>query len=715
MRDNRDQGIGELCEHFSSGKFAGVTDQVELYEKCTRAEIDTITGEIDRIQSDFRYCARNYFYIISKDGTECTMKLWDSQNLVLDALQAMRDRGKPGKILSIKARQVGLSLLSEALIAWKCFYNSNETAIIASTDRKSAAHVFSYLTGIYKRLPLFLKPEHSTLKIEDGLTLDTPFGEDPVRHVGLNSRISLEWSNKKSGLGRGQRVTAFHATEISDWRSLDEILENEIKHALVKSPETLAILESTPKGAGTQSHALWQRMVELGDDADWYALFIPWFTEKTRVLAPHKGWRPNSDSIAMREVVEDAWVRCSNKLCDRCRERRLKNKDMDGERCTYCGIGILHAVKLTDFQLNFMEMERKNAKDVRGVKQELATTANEAFIVSGEPVFPDVAQDFVNYCIRKPIAMGFFDDVGKFHGVTKSGACCVEGCLAEHDYDDKSLWIWEFPKAQATYYVSVDVSQGLGGDNDYSVIWVNRVDRNASMDVHVATFRSNKIDPIDLAIIARRLGLWYNEAEIAVERTGIGASCVDHLRVSLQYPNLYRQKSDNKMTLSHKVGWETSHITKPKLVVQGIRWLKSKRWVVRDERFAHEMTTFQRDSDDSMKKMGAGKSFHDDLIMGGLICVYCAHEIDFDEDLGFIPIKQLTLESAPWKMNCFSCDYQWPAESPKEFGGCPKCGNLKVGGTSNVNPLSITAESLNKDMFEEYDWDETEEKSYDML
>jgi hypothetical protein len=188
--------------------------------------------------------------------------------------------------------------------------------------------------------------------------------------------------------------------------------------------------------------------------------------------------------------------------------------------------------------------------------------------------------------------------------------------------------------------------------------------------------------------------------------------------VSLQYTNLYRQKSDNKMTLSHKVGWETSHASKPKLVVQGIRWMKSKRWIIRDERFAHEMTTFQRESDDSLKKMGASKSFHDDLIMCGLICVYCAHENDFDDDLGFIPIKQLSLESAPWVMSCLNgCDFKWPSENPKEFGGCPRCGGLRVSGQSNVNPLSITADSLTKEMFEESEdeWDDPSRRTYDMF
>ena len=449
--DSRDIGVGELVEHFSSGKFSGIVDQSELYQLCTKSEIDTIADEIGRIQADFRYAARNYFHIVSKDGVDVNFHLWESQEIILDNLLRMKESGRSQKAYILKARQLGASILIEALGAWQCCFFANKSGLVVSVDRKHAAYTFKYLQGIYKNLPTFLRPYHSTFKIEEGLVFDTPFGENNIEKPGLNSSIELQWANRKSGVGQGMRLTFAHLTEISTYRNLDEIVEEDLKHALVQSPDTIAVLESTPRGAGTPSHSLWNRIIDLGDDSDWCAIYIPWHFEKTRILAPSKGWRPDSSSIAMRETTEDSWVKCSNRLCGRCQERTVKGIDHSLYKCKFCGIGTMGPIRLSDFQLNWYEHQRKNSKDVRKLHQELSSTATEAFITSGEPVFPDVAQDFVNYCVRKPIAMGFFDEVGKFHGVTKSGACCIEGCLAEHDYDDKSLWVWEFPKVQSTY------------------------------------------------------------------------------------------------------------------------------------------------------------------------------------------------------------------------------------------------------------------------
>lgn len=730
-RNRQDPEVKELIEYFKSGKFAKVHSRDEFFSRCNSSEIELIKKEISCCQEDFRYAAKNYFTITDKEGIDTPFSLWESQELILDALDELKKKNRPQKLIIIKARQLGCSLLIEAIMAWGTMFFPNKTALVVSYNKDHAAYLFSYMYNIVFRMPVWLQPEMSTYKFEQGLVFDVPSTKTRkgTGSEGLNSRISVQWANKLTGVGQGIRVNQLHASEFSDWYNAEQVIEEDMKYALVNDVSTIAILESTAKGVGNYSHQLWERMVELGDDAAWKPLFLPWFFEKKRVLAPPQGWKPNSEMVGVRDTVENEWVRCSNPLCLRFRNRYLRGHDLSDSKCDACNKGVLSAYVLKDNQLYFMEDERKNAKDVKKVKQELATTATEAFIVSGDPIFPEECVDFATSTKREPRYTGFLQHIDRgdkskvlFHGIdarsnNPNEKCPVNGCTADHWVDKRDLQVWELPKKDCVYYVGVDPSNGLGGSKDHSVIWVNRIDKAHFFDVQVAMFRSNEIDPVDLAYVAARIGYWYNEAEIACEYTGLRTTA-DTLRVQVQYPNLYRSKNfNNKNFITNICAWSTNHVSKPALLVQGVRALKARSWVIRSERFVTEMKTFQKDKNtdtpNSLNNVGAAKNANDDVVMAGLICEFCAHEMDYDADLGYIPINKASMESAAWKMHCEACFAEWPAESPTDQNNCPKCGSLHISANRNMNQAATTGGSF-MDQIDDYEWDDSKEKDWQM-
>ena len=370
-----------------------------------------IAAELERCRSDFRYAASNYFWISDKEGNDRLFELWDGQELVLQKLEDMKKRGKPQRICLIKARQLGLSLLGCGIVAWVCMFRSNRRGMIVSEDEDQSQNLFnSYLSPIYRQLPWWLRPKNSSFKLDTGIVLDVPAKEGGL---GLNSLIRVQWANRKGGLGQGYRLNAFHGSEFTSWNNLQGTLEEDLKYALVNSPETIAILESTAKGAGTESHSFYKKCVNLGDKADWEAVFLPYFFEKKRVLAPPSGWRVGEEESRMREIVHANWARCSNAVCGRYFNRKDGQGVVDGKECPSCESGTLSPYNLTDNQIYFIVNEKINASNTKSIRQELALTAEEAFIAQGEQVFSEKAIENIEYYVErasKPLK-GFFDRV----------------------------------------------------------------------------------------------------------------------------------------------------------------------------------------------------------------------------------------------------------------------------------------------------------------
>lgn len=597
------------------------------------------------------------------------------------------------------------STLIEGLIAWKTMMFKNVNAIVVSFDAEHAAYLFGIMQYILDRMPWWLKPQCSSREYKDGLKFENPDQDDRRQNPGLNSAVMVQAANKRTGVGQGVRISAAHLSEYADWHPdyARDVIEEDLGNALAEDdPDMFAILESTAKGAGNYSYRLWNKNVELAEQAEWHPLFLPWFFERTRFIPPPNGWRVEQPEVAMSERVQVDWIRCSNEDCEQYQERYIKTEDRSESICPTCGTGVLKSYSLKPGQMYFMQRKRKNAEkeaeSLKKLRQELSTTAEESFQLSGVAVFGEGAQDFVNNSIRPPLREGFLDKNGKFHGCNPKDvrrnsqsnemyqACYLEGCDQDHNYGDENgehpFHIWKDPERGAEYSIGADVSEGLGGEFDYSVGFVIKVNRAGGADEHVATFRSNRIDPVAFAQVLNFMGRWYNEAMMAIEVNRYD-TCMSWIRFQLQYPNLYRWKHmDSINPLSNKLGWLTNVSSKPRLYQTMKRWLQFKLLLVYSRNFASEMKTFTKDEDERGATAESGA--FDDEIMAAMIALYCAHEGDWDDSLGQMSVKrELTLDESPWHMSCNSCQLTWPARSNHEDKNCPRCKSMIITGKPN--------------------------------
>ena len=712
----RDPAMSDLIDYFDEPRFHAkkIKNDGDRFQLLTVKEILQIEEIARKCREDFSYAARNFFWITNKKRGDQLFKLWESQELIYQELIRLRAAKLAMKVQILKARQLGCSTLIEGLIAWRTMFFKNVNAIVVSYDAEHAGDLFGIMQHIFDLLPWWLKPQCSSREYKDGLVFDNPDYADRRANPGLNSQVKAYGANKRTGVATGTRISAAHLSEYSVWLPsyARDVIEQDVGNALAEDdPDMFAILESTARGAGNYAYRLWNKNVELGDQAEWHTLFLPWFFEATRVLAPPGGWRPEAPEIEMNGRVQADWVRCDSQSCQQYHERYRKTADRDGEICPTCGVGTLKEYSLTPDQMFWMQRKRKNAEkdadSLKKLRQEQAVTSESAFTLSGVAIFGEGSQEYANSTVRSPLKMGFLDKSGKMHGCDPKKnkknshtnemyeACYLESCDQDHSFGDENgenpLKIWKEVEKDGEYCIGGDPSEGLGGEYDYSVGCILKINRNGAPDEQVGVFRSNMIDPVKFAQVLSFLGRQYNDALMCIEVNRYD-TCMSWLRFQLQYPNLYRRKFvDLVNPLSNKFGWLASDASKPRLYQTMKRWLQSKLVVIYSRNFSVELKTFTKEED--ARGANSESGYYDDELMATMLALYCAHENDWDESVGQMNVQRpLTMEDAPWHYTCSGCGLIWPAKYVNEKS-CGRCQCMVISAKQNRSQAGTELQS----------------------
>lgn len=210
----------------------------------------------------------------------------------------------------------------------------------------------------------------------------------------------------------------------------------------------------------------------------------------------------------------------------------------------------------------------------------------------------------------------------------------------QHDFWNGKLLVWEAPDELGEYCIGVDPSQGRGADR--AVIQVLRKGDLTRPDMQVAEFASDWHGPMELAEIAAAIGRLYGgragEALAIVEcnSAGGGDICQMDMRSRWGYTNLYTWKTYDRRTnvWTTRLGWWTSNITRPKLVMRGIHAIHAKDIQINSPFCLNEMSRFE--SDHTIAKARAKSGQHDDRVMALLIGYWGLHDDEWlaGEDTG---------------------------------------------------------------------------------
>lgn len=176
---------------------------------------------------------------------------------------------------------------------------------------------------------------------------------------------------------------------------------------------------------------------------------------------------------------------------------------------------------------------------------------------------------------------------------------------------DKHWSVYETPKTNNSYCMTVDVSEGLG--QDYAVVSV--FDVTAMPYKLVAVYRNNLIQPVSLTEVTFKAGTHYNNAYTLIENNSIGKIVADSLFFDFEYENLFRTTSKHGETDigfgGHQPGIRTTSKTKALGCAQLKSLIESNSLIVEDFNAVSELSTFTVKG----KSYAADKGKTDDVVM----------------------------------------------------------------------------------------------------
>lgn len=501
---------------------------------------------------DFYQAAiENSFLIVNKETQAVNFKLNEPQSKILHSLQS-RD-------IILKARQEGISSLLLAIFAIDFLTIENIRCVVISHESSATQKLFDkvkyYLESLKKTFP----------------------GELPYK-LKYNSRSELVNTEKNStfyigtagarAFGRGDVINNLHISELAFWQNQEKLM---IGLMQTVPREGQIVIETTANGVGDYFFNLWKRAQH--PSSPFKAHFLAWFNLKEYQMPIYGEFIPTKEEQELAQIY------------------KLTNEQLNWRRYK---IGELGGDPFGEPPDSFL--------------QEYPSNPNEAFIVSGNPIWPPSTLKWYERRCVPP------ERIGNLSG----------GYEVIFDENPKgNLKVWKEPVAFHEYVIGADIAEGIEVNSD-DPVRDKRLDYSCAvvMDrktVEIVAVWHGRVDPDQMGRQLEALGRWYNDAFIGVEKNNHGLSSLLVLR-ELNYPKIYYREKEGLASIksTNEMGWRTDRYTRPLMIDEGSKWFRERRLMIYDEEIIGEMMSFVRYPDGVGR---AAQNAYDDRIMAMLIAL----------------------------------------------------------------------------------------------
>ena len=476
--------------------------------------VEQLTKLMKASRVDARPLVEHAFWITTKGlpGQEPIMRfvLNEPQRRINKAIVDARKGGIPPRIISLKARQPGVSTYAESQVMATALSKPHTTSLIVAHIDEASSKLYEKCLLMLDRLPRELRPLEAKRRRGE-FRLRWLQGSDG--RVELNSTVMVATASGKE-LWRGLTITTAHLSEFSRFPYPDLTLAGLIQ-AVPKSPESLVLIESTANGEGDCFHREWLR-AETGESG-FIPVFIPW-------------WELPDARMPVPASFE------------------LDSEERDLQRA----YGLSHE----QLQWRRFVLHSECQGNIDLFNQEYPATPEIAFLTSGMPAFP--AKALMEMAER-----------ARLEGKPQRGELYGggEGAVLFSQMQRGRLAIYKMPEPGHDYTIGADVAAGVeGGDYSAAVVY----DRMTS---EVVAVWHGHISPIEFANQLIRLGFFYQQALLAPEITGgHGFSVIAEIK-SQFYPRIYVYQRVDKIrnTITNFLGWETTFRTRG-LLLDTMHW-----------------------------------------------------------------------------------------------------------------------------------------------
>ena len=472
-------------------------------------------------------------------------------------------KGKLAKIqfLILKGRQQGFTSLITAMQLARCICTPNFEGFTLADVTENATAIFENKAKYpHSQLPEALKP---TEKFNN---------KKELRFSKLNS--SWEVGTATENVGRSRTINFLHCSEAAFFKVLMSDLQAAIGPAM--TADCVTMYESTANG--------FNDFKDMWDSGNYINCFYEWWRSAE--------YTQKFESRAKKEEFYDTVENGNTWIADRLRwlfDKGIKEGQVYWYYVTY-----------------------QNYQDKEKIKQEYPCTPEEAFLMSGRPVF--AVENIVNRIAelrkkyqKKPYREGYFKF--KWHNA-KTKDYIIDDSIKFVDSHQKNwIRIYEEPQPKNPYVIGGD-TKGEGSDY-YAMTVINNHtgNRAASMDINIMTS-----SPYTYQLYCA--GRYFNDALIGVE-INFNTGPIEELQ-RLSYPRQYvrRKFDDYRKVREEKYGFKTDGNSRPLIIDKEGDVVLNEIDLLNDIPTLEQMLTFIYDDKGRPDAM-EGK--HDDLLFSEMI------------------------------------------------------------------------------------------------
>ena len=601
-------------------------------------------------------------WIVDKQGTRRRFLLKRPQKRLAHALMRQRDAGLPQRAMALKARQVGISTLVQAMVVQRATQFANHLAIVLAQDRTVAGKLYKIGDSMWADLPADIKPPRS----QNADTLDrkySVFGEPSLALRrqgvrGLNSTIEI--ASPRAITGRGTTARTLHISEFAWWKVTEALLG--LLNGVPDDPGTLVVIESTARG---HNHFKDHWDLAVSGESGYYPFFSPWFEE-----AEYRQPLNDADAAALERALgrHPKWGADEPELAQTIRSEYERWAEEDGEPAP--DEAWLERRVLEHLAWRRWCIPAKCEGSTDKFKQEYPSDPDEAFLSTGNRVFDaKTVAIVVKRCERTDPQAPTIEQPGPASGgfrVTETRKAVnrqkqrIEVPTAvvwvpakQLRGDEQGGWrLWQAPRkervidpeeaerldlaeleALAAGGYRVPAGQYIVGGDPASGETDEKGVTHAEHALQVIDHRSRRqvaewvgqIDPDLWALEALKAALFFNRAWVVIERSGgYGLSSLRLLSLDWHYPFVFTEQSKDKRSESRtdRLGFSTDPVSKPLLEAHMMALLRDGNDGVQSMRVARQMLTFIRNERGST---GPEPGKLSDALMAYLIAQWVAH------------------------------------------------------------------------------------------
>lgn len=540
-------------------------------------------------------------------------------------LEKRRKKGKPIRLILLKARQWGGSTVIQMYMLWlQLMWKKGLNSLIVAQVKDTAETIRGMFEEALRKFPAKYLHE-----------LGEPYSDTEQKFVGFGTSGNVKkvpqrfckikvGSMERPTSANGEDYSLVHCSEVGLWKKTDgkspEDVVNNATNGILYRPYTMIVYESTANGTGNFFHREWTAAKE--GNSLFEPFFVPWFEIY--------------DLYHLDFETEEKREEFAQWLYD---NRENRNTMSDREEP---GWYLYHLFEMGAplEAINWYMTERKKFTDHGDMASGFPSDDVEAFKHSGARVFDEYkVQKFEKAC-RAPKA------VGDVYGTKQKGKEALQGIKFTEDHQGE-LWIWEHPeifekeRIKNRYLVVVDIG-GRGSKADWSVICV--FDRYWMMEggkPEVVAQWYGHIDMDLLAWKAAQIAKYYDDALLVIESNTLETKDKEHIleggdqsdfilnQIKDVYPNLYARKqseADIREGRPTKYGFHTNVSTKPMVISTLVQCVREQSYIEHDNRCLDEFLTYERKQNGAY---GAIQGKHDDLLMTRAIGLHiCFFEMD---------------------------------------------------------------------------------------